>query len=131
MCSVYRYISVVDTLDRWYISYQSLCVSRYVSCIKFKVILSYFQLNSIKYGQLWLKQGTSLVYSHQNMAKFVPWYVSGIGWRVSRYISYHWSGMIYSPIYNTIDILRWRIMQVNSNSNLSLCECFWATADYE
>ncbi len=33
LCIVYWYISVVDTLDRCYISYQSLSVSWYVSCI--------------------------------------------------------------------------------------------------
>ncbi len=31
LCIVYWYISAVDTLDRWYVSYQSLSVS-YVSC---------------------------------------------------------------------------------------------------
>ncbi len=32
------------------------------------------------------------------MVKFVPWYASSIGWSVSWYISYRWSGMIYSPV---------------------------------
>ncbi len=31
LCIIYRYISIVDTLDRWYILYQSLSVSWYVS----------------------------------------------------------------------------------------------------
>ncbi len=30
------------------------------------------------------------------MVKFVSWYVSSIGWSVSWYISYRWSGMIYN-----------------------------------
>ncbi len=31
------------------------------------------------------------------MVKFVSWYVSSISWSVSWYISYRWSGPIYSP----------------------------------